>query len=133
MSNTPFMKHQRINWYNRRKKPWRSRSFLKTSVRTAMRRKSCVFRACLCCITAAELIVIRITDPGIFTKAGHLLQIDLVTERSVEQTDLEEESTYPFDKKDSGVTIDLKEGKVEFWRTEEKVRREGTEGTGPEA
>lgn len=133
MKNTPFMKHQRINWYNRKKKLWRSRSFLRTSIRTTMGRKSCVFRNCLCCITLAELIVIGITNHGIFTEAGHLLHIGQVTERSVKQADFEEEETpHPFDKKDSGVTIDLKEGKVEFWRTEEKVRREGTEGTGTE-
>ena len=37
------------------------------------------------------------------------------------------EDVPPSDKKDSGVTIDWKEGRVEFWRTEEKLRRENVE------
>ena len=83
-------------------------------------------------MTLAELIVIGITDPAIFAEAKHLFDINWSTERSVEQTGFEEEvSPDPSDRTDSGVTIDVKEGKVEFWRTEEKVRREGGESTGP--
>ncbi len=134
------MQKWRIKRYNRTKRPWRSRRFLRAAVRryvglpvsTSAERKRCLLRSCLCCMTLAELIVIGITDPAIFAEAKHLFDINWSTERSVEQAGFEEEvSPYPSDRTDSGVTIDVKEGKVEFWRTEEKVRREGGESTGP--
>lgn len=76
----------------------------------------------------AELIVIGVNDPGIFTEAARRLHIGCVKEETVETADFGTlEDVPPSDKKDSGVTIDWKEGRVEFWRTEEKLRRENVE------
>ena len=67
-------------------------------------------------------------DPGIFTEAARRFHIGCVKEETVETADFGTlEDVPPSDKKDSGVTIDWKEGRVEFWRTEEKLRRENVE------
>ena len=105
------MQKWRIKRYNRTKRPWRSRRFLRAAVRryvglpvsTSAERKRCLLRSCLCCMTLAELIVIGITDPAIFAEAKHLFDINWSTERSVEQAGFEEEvSPYPSDRTDSG-------------------------------
>lgn len=118
---TLFAEKQRMKRYNRSKKPWRSRGFLRAS----MGRRIHIFRNCLSCMALAELIVIVVNDPGIFTEAARRFHIGCVKEETVDFGTLED--VPPSDKKDSGVTIDWKEGRVEFWRTEEKLRRENVE------
>ena len=59
---TPVCRKQRMKRYNRSKKPWRSRGFLRAS----MGRRIHIFRNCLSCMALAELIVIVVNDPGIF-------------------------------------------------------------------
>ena len=124
LKNTLFAEKQRMKRYNRSKKPWRSRGFLRAS----MGRRTHIFRNCLSCMVLAELIVIGVNDPGIFTETARRFHIGCVKEETVETADFGTlEDVPPSDKKDSGVTIDWKEGRVEFWRTEEKLRRENAE------
>ena len=124
LKNTLFAEKQRMKRYNRSKKPWRSRGFLRAS----MGRRIHIFRNCLSCMALAELIVIGVNDPGIFTEAARRFHIGCVKEETVETADFGTlEDVPPSDKKDRGVTIDWKEGRVEFWRTEEKLRRENVE------
>lgn len=124
MKITLFAEKQRMKRYNRSKKPWRRRGFLRAS----MGRHSHMFRKCLGCMALAEMIVIGVNNPALFRYASRLFDIGCVKEQTVETVDFgAEEDVPPSDKKDSGVTIDWKEGRVEFWRTEEKLRRENAE------
>ena len=66
--------------------------------------------------------------PVFLRRPRRRFHIGCVKEETVETADFGTLEDVPTsDKKDSGVTIDWKEGRVEFWRTEEKLRRENVE------
>lgn len=105
--------------YNRNKKPWRnSRLYSK-----AVGRKNHRFRVCLCCVAMMELLIIGVREPSLFSAAEPPLSVSRESELFLE-TEIPggNDGTWPADQKESGFTIDLKKGKVEFWRKNQTIR-----------
>lgn len=104
--------------YNRQRKPWRSVRFIH-----ALRGgKNYVPRLCLCGMIGLEVMVIGVREPELFLEAGRLFEAGWEHSRTAESEPAADIEPYPSDRSDSGITIDLKEGKVEFWRTDQSVR-----------
>lgn len=117
---------RRRRW-NKRRKPWRQAAFIR---RTAGRNPRGL-RFCLCCMAFAELMVIGFVQPALWTPAGSLPDFwwEKIRINESETVSSGAQEFKPSDKSESGITIDLKEGIIEFWRSEEAV---GPEGSGEE-
>lgn len=131
----------RARRYSRRKKPWRAAN----RCREAVRKTNRVMRRCLLAAAFAEALVITGLGTGILPGGGGLehmpgtegkrdSMINITRETkawSEEGLSQEAESgslavqphEYPDERTDSGVTIDWKKGRLEFWRSNQKMRQ----------
>lgn len=114
--------------YNKRTKPWRFARRFRAAVTEKRRRR----RAALYILICMEAVLWTAESIGAFHGAAKpLIGISRESGTWIQTEGMgsgeKRGRIVPGNRKESGITIDLKNGKVEFWKKEQSVQRQGQE------